>query len=154
MSLDYLLKDEVTEETPVEISGQAAHDAAFASDRRKYILYSIIRRAFACLLFFACAVVIVAVKEAGERELMTLKEFIENRNQLNGSDYVDDFVWQERFEFYIEQANSQMFSENHNTICGIFFALVRGCGRIGLQFRLCARAKKPCLRIKAHIRIY
>lgn len=123
VSLDYLLKDDVTEETPVEITGQEAHDSAFAADRRKYALYSIIRRALVCLLFLVCAVVIIAVKQACERGLMSMKEFIENWNQLNGNDYVDDYVWQERFEFYIEQANSHVFSENLNTILVSFFVL-------------------------------
>lgn len=123
VSLDYMLKDDVTEETPVEISGQEVHDTAFASDRRKYVLYSILRRATACLLFMICAIVILTVKNMGERGLMTMKEFIENWNQLNGYDYVDDFVWQERFDLYIEQAERLMFSENLNTIGGSFFAL-------------------------------
>lgn len=123
VSLDYMLKDDITDETPVEISGQEAHDAAFASDRRKYVLYSILRRALACLLFMICVVVILSVKQTGERGLMNMEEFIENWKQLNGYQYISDEAWQDMFETYLENAKGRMFSENLKTIGGIFLTL-------------------------------
>lgn len=123
VSLDYLLKDEVTEETPVEITGQEAHDAAFASDRRRYVLYSIFRRAFTCLLFLITALVIIAVKRLGDNTLMDIDSFMEQWIKVNGYVYNSPEEWQKLFDAYLDTAKGQMFYENLKTIALSFIAL-------------------------------
>lgn len=123
VSLDYMLKDDVTEETPVEISGQAAHDTAFASDRRKYVLYSVFRRAFTCLLFLITALIIIAVKRLREKTFMDIDSFMDQWIKINGYIYNSQEEWQELYYAYLDTAKGQMFYNNLKTIGLSFLAL-------------------------------